>query len=333
MASWLPASWVWVEGEQAVKTNIGKHPWYYGQVKKAELSGGDFLAHFDQTKQGEAEYTFTIPSVGQYTLWLRANPTQATMKYSLNGSPLAPVDFANGQTSVVNIAANNAPDLRFLAWSVVGKFPLRSGTNTLRFVMDSANQNHGAIDCFVFTDEPFAPMGALKPDQLADKMKQVASNNQGWIPWNPSPDDFKPSPIDLRFLNEKFAGENGFIQARGEQFVHRAADLMVGLGDAGRVEILADLAENILVASLLEIGADHIASIGIGVRAGLAELFRGPQAEQLVAPRHRLEPQFLVVRVSVLEAFAALVECRHGFLRFRPDGVTPSRRPSGRLGH
>ena len=27
MAPWLPASWVWVEGENAVKTNIGKHPW------------------------------------------------------------------------------------------------------------------------------------------------------------------------------------------------------------------------------------------------------------------------------------------------------------------
>ena len=221
MASWLPASWVWVEGEQAVKSNAGKHPWYYGGVKKAELSGGDFLAHFDQAKPGEAEYAVTIPSAGQYTLWLRANPTQATMKYSLNGSPLAPINFANGQTSVVNIAANNAPDLRFLAWSEVGKFPLQAGANTLRFVMDSANQNHGAIDCFVFTNEPFAPMGALKPDQLADKLKQVAADNQGWTPWNPPVDDFKPSPIDMRFLNEKFAGENGFIQARGEQFVHQ----------------------------------------------------------------------------------------------------------------
>ena len=221
LAPWLSASWVWVEGEQAVKTNIGKHPWYYGQVKKAELSGGDFLAHFDETKQGEAEYAFTIPSAGQYTLWLRANPTKASMKYSLNGSPLAPIDFSNGQASLMNIAANNAPDLRFLAWSVAGKFPLNAGANTLRLVMDSANHHHGAIDCFVFTDEPFAPMGSLKPDQLADKIKQVAANNQGWIPWNPSPDEFKPSPIDLRPLNEKFAGENGLIQVRGEQFVHQ----------------------------------------------------------------------------------------------------------------
>jgi hypothetical protein len=217
----LPAAWVWGEGEQAVTTNIGKHPWYYGQVKKAELSGGDFLAHFDQAKPGEAEYVFNIPSAGQYTLWLRANPTQATMKYSLNGSPLAPIDFANSQTSVVNIAANNAPDLRFLAWSEVGKFPLQAGANTLRFVTDSANNNHGAIDCFVFTNEPFVPNGAFKPDQLAEQMKKVAAENQGWVSWNPAPDDFKPSPIDLRFLNEKFAGENGFIQVRGEQFVHQ----------------------------------------------------------------------------------------------------------------
>lgn len=41
-----------------------------------------------------------------------------------------------------------------------------------------------------------------------------------WEPWNPAPDGYKQSPIDLRFLNETFAGENGLIQAKGEQFVH-----------------------------------------------------------------------------------------------------------------
>jgi hypothetical protein len=55
---------------------------------------------------------------------------------------------------------------------------------------------------------------------LAAAAARLAAANQDWIPWNPAPDDFKSSPIDLRPLNEKFAGENGWIQARGEQFVH-----------------------------------------------------------------------------------------------------------------
>lgn len=41
-----------------------------------------------------------------------------------------------------------------------------------------------------------------------------------WVPWDPPRDDFRNSPIDLRFLNETYAGEHGFIRARGEQFIH-----------------------------------------------------------------------------------------------------------------
>jgi|GEM_PF-726838 len=41
-----------------------------------------------------------------------------------------------------------------------------------------------------------------------------------WEPWDPKRDDFASSPIDLRYLNEKFAGEHGWIQAKGGQFVH-----------------------------------------------------------------------------------------------------------------
>ena len=57
--------------------------------------------------------------------------------------------------------------------------------------------------------------------------------------------------------------------------------------DAGGVEIGADLAEHVLVAGLLEIGRDDRLGVGVGAVAGLAELLRRPQAEQLVAARRR----------------------------------------------
>src|ERR1041384_7405984 len=41
-----------------------------------------------------------------------------------------------------------------------------------------------------------------------------------WFDFNPPRDSFDQSAIDLRFLNEKFAGEHGVIAARGAQFVH-----------------------------------------------------------------------------------------------------------------
>jgi hypothetical protein len=45
----------------------------------------------------------------------------------------------------------------------------------------------------------------------------------GWFPFDPAPDPFTESPIDLRFLNEKFAGEHGFIAAKDGHFIHSAS--------------------------------------------------------------------------------------------------------------
>lgn len=44
-----------------------------------------------------------------------------------------------------------------------------------------------------------------------------------WIPFAPPADEFAPSAIDLRYLNEPVAGEHGFIAARDGHFV-RSAD-------------------------------------------------------------------------------------------------------------
>lgn len=46
-----------------------------------------------------------------------------------------------------------------------------------------------------------------------------ADTNQEWTGFAPGPDDFSPSPIDLRPLNEKLAGEQGWITVRDGHFV------------------------------------------------------------------------------------------------------------------
>ena len=87
--------------------------------------------------------------------------------------------------------------------------------------MDSANNNHGYLDCFVLVNEPFTPNGALQPDQLAAAARRVAQANKGWFAFDPRPDPFSASSgIDLRSLNEKTAGDGGFIGVKGSQFVH-----------------------------------------------------------------------------------------------------------------
>jgi hypothetical protein len=45
--------------------------------------------------------------------------------------------------------------------------------------------------------------------------------HKGWFAFDPKPDPFNPNDaIDLRFLNEKFAGEHGFISVKDGQFIH-----------------------------------------------------------------------------------------------------------------
>lgn len=41
-----------------------------------------------------------------------------------------------------------------------------------------------------------------------------------WFPFGPKPDPFQESAIDLRSLNERFAGENGYVGVKDGQFVH-----------------------------------------------------------------------------------------------------------------
>jgi len=57
---------------------------------------------------------------------------------------------------------------------------------------------------------------------LAFPSPRPAIGADGWFPFDPKPDTFADSPIDLRFLNEKFAGELGFIKVKDGHFIHAA---------------------------------------------------------------------------------------------------------------
>lgn len=217
-----PAEVLWIEGEKPVKASMNRHPWY-DKVKRAEFSGGDFLSNFHESKIGEAEYRASAPAAGEYVLWVRANPVQCQMSYQLNGGEWTEFDPGANKTGNVNVADDGKPDLRFIAWSKVGTLKLKQGANTLRFKMHSKNSNHGYLDCFVLADEPFEPQGILKPDQIAKLHQKLAEENKGWHPFAPPADKFLPTAgFDLRSLNEKTAGDGGFIAAKGDQFVHSA---------------------------------------------------------------------------------------------------------------
>ncbi len=221
------AETIWIEGENPTQSTMHRHPWWYDQVKREAFSGGDFISNFDKDHPGEAEYQFTAVKAGAHELWIRANPVGSSMAYKLGDGQWTPIDLSKGAIGSENVAADGKPDLRFIAWFRVGSVDLKQGKNTIRFRMDSKNSNHGYLDCFVLSDEHFQPRGILKPGQVAGADKQIAEDNRGWFVFQPRaelPD--RPAraneldELNLRFLNEKFAGEGGFIQAKGSRFVH-----------------------------------------------------------------------------------------------------------------
>jgi hypothetical protein len=214
---------IWVEGENPFRASVTRHPWWYDKVKRDQLSGGDFISNWDPNKVGEVEYHFNAKQAGSYEFWIRANPVQSSMTYQLNGGEQKSVDM-NANVGATNIAADNGLDVRFIAWLKIGRVPLNRGENTVVFRFTSQNNHHGYLDCFVFDTEAFEPHGILKP---GEEKTAVSGDQSGWFQFDPAADAFMPTPINLRRLNERSAGDGGFIAVKRGEFVHGNTGLPV----------------------------------------------------------------------------------------------------------
>ena len=214
----VAAALISIEGEAPATVSVTRHPWWYEKVKKDMLSGGDFLAHFDDAKAGEASYQASITEAGDYQVWVRANPTQTALSWKLDAGAWssAPMDKA---IDIQNIADNGAPDLRFLGWVDLGQSKLSAGAHTLsfRFEKGGAPQYHGSIDKIILCNDPdYCPSGkATSAVSVAEKKatSRIFDASDAWA--FPTDDDrFAPDAvIDLgAMLNEKVAGEKGFVR-------------------------------------------------------------------------------------------------------------------------
>jgi hypothetical protein len=282
----LHADDIWIEGESPAHTDIKPHPWYSGAVNKALLSGGDFISNFSP-QEGHADYAFTVKNAGSYTFWLRANPVGAPLlDYQLNGGAWKPVDFSH-PTDTENIANDNKPDLRFIAWINAGPVDLNAGANTIAFRFHSANNNHGSIDCFLFTQSPFVPNGKAKPGE------KLGSDEAGWFSFEPKPETFSPNALlDLRALNEKEAGESGFIDASGDQF-------KLGNGKPVRFWGLNVSLDGNLTHEQIDYMAARFAKLGIN----LVRIFLGSLVDKAGGDPTHIDPQRLDTVFYAVNAF------------------------------
>jgi hypothetical protein len=277
---------IWVEGESATQTNMKPHPWYAGAVNKSLLSGGDFISNFSP-QEGRADYQFNADHAGTYTFWVRANPVgNPLLDYQLNGGAWTPIDFSH-PTDLVNIARDGKPDLRFIAWIRVGPVDLNAGANAISFRFHSANNNHGSLDCFLFTQAPFAPNGKARPGQ------KLGTDEPGWFSFEPKPETFSPDAlVDLRSLNEPVAGQSGFIDASGDQF-------KLGNGKPVRFWGLnVGFADNVSHEDL-DFMAARFAKLGIN----LVRIFLGSLVDKNGSDPTRIDPQRLDTLFYAVNAF------------------------------
>ncbi len=210
------ADWIWVEGESAVEKAVTRNSWYE-TVPAAAFSGGAFLAHFDDTKPGEATYRFEAPSAGDYWLWLRGNPHETRLTCQVNGGDWRDIVTTNA----VQTFTLAGWDMRFLGWINGGRVPLNAGTNTLRLRFEGQPKQHGLLDCFVLDRAPFEPFGIAHPDEAAKLRAAQQADATNWFDFEPPPAELAAdSPLNLRALNERYAGEQGRILARDGRFVH-----------------------------------------------------------------------------------------------------------------
>lgn len=203
--------YIWWEAENPKATNFppaAQNPFAPANEQEAEvLSEGKWIgATGDRAQALFLEYDVTVPRAGRYNFYARKFWQHGPFRWRFDGG---------AWTEVRNTALLDSAEIRLHTvanWVSAGSAQLAAGRHTLR-IETLENTGAAAFDAFVLTAAPFTPRGKLKPGQKYNRAPQ------GWFAFEPDPDPFKQSAIDLRALNEKFAGEGGFIQARGEEFV------------------------------------------------------------------------------------------------------------------
>ena len=207
--------YVWWEGETPKETNFPSKTWFSTgsiQGKETLLSGGNWLTNDGKRSGAEAFaiYEISVPGEGDYDFWVRKFWQHGPFRWRFDEQEWktvgASVSLADSVEIVTNISAN---------WVFAGKVKLSKGIHRfeLRLLAKEGESLTACFDCFLLMQDPFVPHGKLKPGERS------GLSDPGFFAWEPAYDSFdKEVFLDLRSLNEKTAGESGFIQRNGNQF-------------------------------------------------------------------------------------------------------------------
>jgi hypothetical protein len=211
---------VWLEGEKA-KNNFTNKTRDIPETSRT-LSNEKWLvcsvgADSDLDNEFRAKWKFKLPLSAPYHIWMREllKNQASPFEYRLNGAK----KWKKAPTTMPIMDEMSINDKSSVCWVNYKLAYLNEGENTLEIRISGKNRQgniKAAIDCICISLEPFHPQGKLKPDA---KIK-TPNGYFAFTPNAPSPTQQAKSPLDLRRLNEKQSGSNGFcsVDAKGMIF-------------------------------------------------------------------------------------------------------------------
>ena len=201
--------WVWWEAEAARNSNFPANPFDPATPKAtAALSAGKWIGAEHLKQPLFAEYDVVVRKSGSYDFYARKFWRHGPFRWRFDGE-----DWRRSGPDLALLDDVSLAKFVNANWVRLGAVKLTAGRHVFRVEVE-AGANAVAFDCFLLIDGPFVPRGKLKPGEKS------GTAPPGWFAFEPDADPFAASPLDLRWLNERTAGEGGFIQAKGDSFVH-----------------------------------------------------------------------------------------------------------------
>ncbi|MCL2665321.1 MAG: cellulase family glycosylhydrolase [Defluviitaleaceae bacterium] len=219
-------TYIWWEGEDYIETNFPHSTSYFGIHTAGPddnfdiLSGGNWLSiggWVDDSVTMIAKYEIEVKESAEYTLYSRKFWLHGPFYWSFNGGDKTECGWDLTLLDSIEIRKWLGAN-----WVYLGEVFLEAGTHIFEIEMkrdlelsgDGMRNYAAGFDCFLLTVEPFVPAGKRKPDEPQLKPEE------GFFAFEPGYDRFGEAALDLRFLNDEYAGIHGFIMADGENFIY-----------------------------------------------------------------------------------------------------------------
>ena len=209
--------YVWWEAEAPSRSSFPARTWLSPQTaeEREALSGGDWLTSAGKRGGGEAarsaRYDVHVTADGEYGLWCRKYWRHGAFRWRFDASAWQQVGrdvaLADNVTLRTHVTVN---------WVSLGTVRLAKGRHAfeIELTAPAGAETTACFDCFALSSVPFRPNGRLKPGQ------RLGRAEEGFFAYEPAADRFAADSLfDLRYLNEKVAGESGFLRRDGNDIV------------------------------------------------------------------------------------------------------------------